>query len=141
MGVSEHKILKVTSIDHRYKQFNAKFTNKAYPRPVNAKDIQTQHQIDLVDLNDLQLGRDGKCYQHILSLMNVFSRYQWLEPLEQKKPSHIVTHLKIVHNEHDLPKNLQSDRRNEFQKDVTMFCKKSNIRKMCSRAYHIQSQG
>ena len=54
-------------------------------RPVKAKDVQTQHQIYLVDLKDLQVDHDGRCFRCILSLIDVFSENQLLKPLERKK--------------------------------------------------------
>ena len=49
----KHQILNVTSGDHWYNQFNARFANTACSRPVKAKDVQAQHQSYLVDQKDL----------------------------------------------------------------------------------------
>ena len=35
----------------KYRIHNARFTNKARPRPVTAKRAQSQHQIDQIDLS------------------------------------------------------------------------------------------
>ena len=75
-GLSERHILKVTTKDCRYKKYNAKFTNKVYLCPGNAKDVQAQHPIDLIDLKDMVLEHDGKSFRCVFSLMDVFSRYQ-----------------------------------------------------------------
>ena len=129
--------------------FNVKFKNKAIPRPattttipqpVRLKEFQTQHQIDLVNLSDMRVEYQGTMYQYVLSIMNIFSRFNWLAPLEIKKPSHIVPHLREIYSVHGPSKNLQSDRVSEFKKEVKTFCYSCKIRRTCSRAYHPQSQ-
>lgn len=42
-GLSERRILSVTNSELKYRIHNAKFTNKAVPRPVTAKYVQSQH--------------------------------------------------------------------------------------------------
>ena len=40
-GLSENKILQVTNNEFKYRVHNAKFTNKATPKPVTAKHVQS----------------------------------------------------------------------------------------------------
>ena len=49
-GMSERQILKITNNNFKYRQFNAKFTNKAITRPIRVKRIKEQVQLDLVDV-------------------------------------------------------------------------------------------
>ena len=42
---------------------------------MQVKEIQTQHQIDLVNLSDMRVVS-------VLSIMDIFSRSRWLAPLE-----------------------------------------------------------
>ena len=49
------------------------FTNKAVPKPVFAKHVQSQHQIDLIDLSKDQVKNKGKLYKYILSIMDVIA--------------------------------------------------------------------
>ena len=42
-GLSEKKILQVSNNEFQYRVHNAKFTNKATPKPVTAKHVQSQH--------------------------------------------------------------------------------------------------
>ena len=63
------------------------FTNKATPD--TAKSVQAQHQVDLMDLSKDAAEHDGRVYRYVLSIMDVFSRYSWLCPLE-KKASHCM---------------------------------------------------
>ena len=62
-GLIKRQMLKcVTSIE-RLRKFNVTFTNKAKPRPVSAKKIQEQHQIDLVDMKSMKIEYKEKCYR------------------------------------------------------------------------------
>ena len=55
VGLSERKILKITAKSPRFRSFNVKFKNKAISRLVRVREIQTQHQIDLVNLSDMSV--------------------------------------------------------------------------------------
>ena len=58
-----------------------KFTNRAKPRPVTFKKVQEQHQIDLVDMRNMQVEYNGKLFRYILSLLDVLLPYYRLVPL------------------------------------------------------------
>ena len=88
---------------------------------MRVKEIQIQHQIDLANLSDMRVEYQGTVYRYVLSIMDIFSRFLWLAPLERKKPSHIVPHLREICSAHGPPKNLQSDRGSEFKKEVKTF--------------------
>ena len=64
-GLSERDILGITSVQKKYRMFNAKFLNKPKPRPVIVKDVQKQHPIDLVDLSSMRITFKGKVYRYI----------------------------------------------------------------------------
>ena len=108
-GLSERNILGITNNEAKYRKFNAKFMNKAAPRPVRAENVFSQLQIDLVDMRNQLIESENKVYQYILLIMDVFSRFHWLIPLERKFPRHFIEHG---------PKCLQSDRGKEFKKEV-----------------------
>ena len=61
--------------------------DKVKPRPVIVKCIHEQHQVDLVDMKGMQVEYKGKTYRYILSLVDLFSRFHGLAPLERKKSS------------------------------------------------------
>ena len=128
VGLSEREILKITTKSPRFRSFNVKFKNKTIARLVRVKEIQTQHQIDLVNLSDMRVEYQGTVYQYVFPIMDIFSRFHWLAPLERKKPSHIVPHLREIYSVHGPPKNLQSDRGSEFKKEVKTFCNRWKIR-------------
>ena len=65
--LSEKKILQVTNNEFKYRVHNAKFTNKATPKPVTAKHVQSQHQIDLIDLSKDPVKHNGKVYKYVMS--------------------------------------------------------------------------
>ena len=95
-GLTERKIRQVTSSNIRYRVHNAAFTNKAVPKPVRAHHVQSQHQVDLVDLSKEPVELGGKSYKYILSVMDVFSRYLWLIPLPIKSSRDIARELKKI---------------------------------------------
>lgn len=117
-GVSEKKILEVVKGDNKFRRFNARFTNRAVPRPVRAKEVMEQMQVDLVSMTSQQVDFNGRTYRYILSLMDIFSRFHWLAPLERKFSSHVALHLDKIFSEHGPPSRLQSDNGGEFKKEV-----------------------
>ena len=44
---------------------------------VRIKEIQTQYQIDLVNLSDMRVEYQGTVYRYVLSIMDIFSRFHW----------------------------------------------------------------
>ena len=59
---------------------------------------------------------NGKSYRYILSLMDIFSRFHWLVPLQRKFASHVAFHLNRIFMEHGPPDRLQADSGGEFKK-------------------------
>lgn len=57
----------------KYRVHNAKFTTKATLKPVTAKHLQSQHQIDQIDLSKDPVKHNGKIYKYILSVMDRYS--------------------------------------------------------------------
>lgn len=135
-GLSERKIRQVTSSNIKYRVHNAAFTNKTVPKPVRAQHVQSQHQIDLIDLSREPVQLGGKTYWYILSIMDVFSRYLWLAPLSTKSSRDIARELKKIYDRHGPP-----DRPRPGVENVENICKKYKIQRIRSRPYHPQSQG
>lgn len=123
------------------RRFNVKFTNKAKPCPVIVKNIHDQHQIDLVDMNSMKVNYNGKTYRYIFSLMDVFSRFHWLAPLERKTSRLVKKELNRIYTVHGVPKRLQSDNGGEFKGDVQKFCLNRKIKMIKSRPYNPKAQG
>ena len=100
-----------------------------------------QHQIDLVDMNKLCTKYNGKVFRYVLSVMDVFSQYHWLVPLQRKCSSHVACVLIRIYREHDTPLVIQHDQGMEFDGAVSHLCKQLQIKVIKGRPYHPQSQG
>ena len=141
-GLTERRIRQVTSSNVKYRVHNATFTNKAVPKPVRAHHVQSQHQVDLVDLSKQAVEFAGKTYRYIISVIDVFSRFLWLAPLSSNQVDAQQGSLKKYTKGMDvLPDRLQSDQGLEFYGHVEGLCKRYKIRRIRSRPYHPQSQG
>ena len=77
-----------------------------------------QLQLDLVDMRSQVVEYNGKSYRYILSLIDIFSRFHWLVPLQRKFASHVAFHLNRTFTEHEPPGRLQTDNGVEFKKHV-----------------------
>ena len=97
--------------------------------------------MDLIDMKNMQVEYKGKTYRYILSLMDLFSRFHWLAPLERKKSSLVKKELQRIYSVHGKPERLQSDNGREFKKEVKSYCVKNKIKMIKCRPYHPQSQG
>ena len=80
-------------------------------------------------MKGIQVEYKGKTYWCILSLMDLFSRFHWLAPLERKKISFVKKELKRIYILHGIVECIQSDNGGEFKKDVKSSCKKKKEKK------------
>lgn len=137
VGLSKDHVQSILNRDKLHYRRNARFLNKAILKPIRARDVQVRHQVDLMDL-----GKRGKVkfkgivYRYVLSVMDVFSRFIWLRPLQSKNSKAIAAELKVIYMENGSPLVLQSDQGSEFKGAVKRLVKMVN-----SRPYHPQSQG
>ena len=118
-GLIETKIFHEVNIKWKYRKFNAKFTNKVIPHPVKVNNVMSQMQIDLVSMQSQTVEYEGKTYRYILSLMDIFSRFHWLAPLQRKLSSQVASKLDRIFVEHVPAERLQSGNCGEFKKEVT----------------------
>ena len=121
-GLSENKILEITNKHVKYRKFNVKFLNKAVPRPVKVSSVMEQVQTDLINLSSQRVEYKGKVYRYVLSVMDVFSRFHWLSPVQRKFPHHVAGQLFKIFSEHGPPGRVQSDNGSEFKEDVKKVC-------------------
>ena len=135
-GSSKRQVLKRVTRNERLRNFNVRFTNKAKPRLVSVKRIQEQHQIDLVDMKSMKVEYKEKCYWHIFSLMDMFSRFHWLAPLARKKSRHLKKELQRIYKEHGQPERLQRDHRDEFKRQLKDYRKNRKIKMINFRPYN-----
>ena len=124
-----------------FKIHNARFRNKAVPCTVQAKHVQSQHQVDLANMQKCSIEWKGKLHKYILSLMDTFSRYHQLETLESKSSRAVVCSLKSIYAIHGKLDRLQSDNGGEFIGKILEFCKRKKIKPIYSRPHYPQSQG
>ena len=79
-SLSAQKILEVTNKHTKYLKFNVKFMKKATltPPPVRVSDMKVQ--VDLLDLSRERVEYKAKVSRYVLSVMDVFIRFHWLNP-------------------------------------------------------------
>ena len=141
VGLSRNDIQKWIYANEKHSKEKPFFSNKAPLKPIISKSVLGRNQIDLVDLSKHPQEMKGKTYRYILSVMDVFSRYIWLRPLERKCSKLVYQKLIKLYREVSLPKKVQSDRGKEFKGKVKHFYLKNGIRMINSAPYKPQSQG
>lgn len=139
--VAERDVYKVLAKSSVHQRLNVRFENKARLRPVRARTVQIRHQTDLVDMKRLRTKHKGKTYRYVLPIIDVFSRYHWLVPLQTKKSSQVARELLRIYTEHGAPRVIQHSQGREFEGAVATLCKKLGIKVVKDRPYHPQSQG
>ena len=88
------------------------FQNKAPLRPIRASKVQERHQVDLVSMVSMPVTIDGDTYKYIMSVIDIFSRFRFLRPLQTKETSEVAEHLLDIYIEHGPPEILQSEFQN-----------------------------
>ena len=134
----ERDVRAVLGKSRLHQRLNFPFQNKAALKPVRARSVQICNRLDLVSMESMPVKWIGKVFKYVLSLMDVFRRYQWLIPLERKKNGPIAAALSTIYKEHGPPRVPQHDQGREFDGAVNKLCKKLGIKviKGCT-----QSQG
>jgi hypothetical protein len=88
-----------------------------YPtRPYRTKGVDYQWQADLVEM--IPYSRQNHGYKYILTLIDIFSRYAWAQPLKRKTPAEVVKALKIVFKKRRPLMYLQTDQGKEFENKI-----------------------
>ena len=65
---------------------------------------------------------DGDTYKCIMSVIDIFSWFVFLRPLQTTESAENVEHLLDIYNEHGPPEILQSDQGIEFRGVVKNIC-------------------
>ena len=115
------------------------FQNKA-PLRGRASKVQERYQADLASMVTMPVTIDGDTYKYIMSVIDIFSRFRFLRPLQTKETSEEAEHLLDIYMEHGPPEILQSESQ-EFKVVVKTVCKTLNVRIIKSSAYSPQTQG
>ncbi|CAC5391452.1 unnamed protein product [Mytilus coruscus] len=125
-GLSEKLICKEMNKELYYKSLTARFKNKAPYRPVVSQGVHHILQIDLVDMQRHKVTHRKKIFKYVLSVLDVFSRYVWLRPLQNKNSATVKRELKSLFEEFGEPKVIQHDCGKEFEGEVRIFLKRKN---------------
>jgi len=91
--------------------------------------IDDQFEADLADLSDESYVKANQGVKYLLVVIDVFSRFLWVETLTDKKPESIISAFKKIFDESKrIPKRLRTDRGSEFTaKDVQSFMRSKKI--------------
>ena len=97
---------------------------------VNGLDIQWDG--DLIDM--VSLAKFNDQYKYILLMIDIFSRYIWLEPLKTKKGEEVVEAMKKVFSQGRQPVRLRTDKGTEFtNQQVRRFLTSVNVDRFVSQ--------
>ena len=134
LGVSRAKIQTILNTDKSHYRRNAKFLNKAKLKPIRARDVHVRHQIDLMHMSKRgSVKMNGHLYRYVLTVIDVFSRFLWLRPLESKSSQVIASELESIYMEHGSPEIIQRDQGGEFKKALKLLGDRMNIKLIYSR--------
>ena len=84
---------------------------------------------------------NGYLCRYVLLVIDVFSRFLWLRPLESKSSQVIANELVCIYMEYGSPEIIQCDQGGEFKKALKLLCDHMNVKLIYSRPHHNQSQG
>lgn len=79
---------------------------------IMSKGIDYQWQLDLVDMQSL--SKDNKGYKHLLTCIDTFSRYAWVEPLKNKTGPMVTEAFKHIIDGGRKPEKVLTDMGKEF---------------------------
>ena len=69
-----------------------------------------------------------KSYRYILFLLDIFSPFRWFVQLERMKSICVKSELDRIYKEPDVPARLQSDNRDQFEKNVKKHYMRNKIK-------------
>lgn len=81
-------------------------------RKVVIKGFDNHWQCDLIDMKKYSSLNKG--YKHMLTVIDVFSKYAWVKPLKTKTAKEITLAMEDIIKLGRIPKHLQSDLGTEF---------------------------
>ena len=94
----------------------------------NVAKPNEQHQFDLLYMAHNVFA--GNTYKHILTGIDVASRYRFARSLKTKKPSKVVFVLEAIYKKGRVfkyPKAFRCDNGSEFKSEVTKLLEKHNV--------------
>ena len=91
---------------------NKRISRKFKKGIVIVEEIDNQFEADLASMTDYEKSNDG--YKYLLVVIDVFSRYGWIEPLKNKSASAIVSAFQKILKEGRIPRHLRTDGATDF---------------------------
>ena len=140
-GLSERKIQSTLNRSTKRQELKPSFTNKPPLKPVQASNVWKQVQADLVSMEHMPCTVGETTYKHVLSVIDVFSRFLILRPVASKSAAEVADILMGIFAEHGAPDRFQTDQGTEFRGSVDTLMSKLKLHIIRSRPYHPQSQG
>lgn len=103
-------------------------TRRKFPRlHYNVTNIDDLWEADLIELRNLKSYNDG--YSYLLAIVDVLSKYAWVEPLRDKTASCVIKAFQRVLSRGRAPVYLQTDKGKEFvARPVQKFLEENDIR-------------
>ena len=100
---------------------------KGFPTlPIKVMSRDEQWQADLIETQNI--AKENKGIRYLLTVIDVLSKYAWVEPLKDKKGPTVVKAFDQILKQGRQPLKLQTDQGKEFyNKDMTTWLKKNNI--------------
>ena len=89
--------------------------------------IDDQFDADLASMSDYEKSNDG--YKYLLVVIDIFSRYAWIEPLKNKTADSIVRAFNKILSEGCKPRRLRTDAATDFTSKKFQNLLKDQIRK------------
>lgn len=89
--------------------------------------IDDQFDMDLADVSNIKSENSGVSF--LLVVIDIFSKYLWVEPLKNKTSNEVLKALQKILNKGRIPNKIRSDKGQEFQSKVMKnFLKSKNIK-------------
>lgn len=100
--------------------------------------IDENWEADLVDMQEFSRKNNG--FKYILTVIDVLSKYLWVEPLKTKSAKNVVSAFKKIFNTSGRkPTKIRTDRGLEFENsEFKTLCKNNNIRFFTSQDKRIK---
>jgi len=100
---------------------------KGFPTlPIKVMSRDEQWQADLIETQNI--AKENKGIRYLLTVIDILSKYAWVQPLKDKKGPTVVKAFDQILKEGRQPLKLQTDKGKEFyNKDMSAWLKKNNI--------------
>ena len=141
VGVTHHQIQIHLNKCKMSQRLNPLFRNKPALIPVTSEGVFDQVQMDLVTMEHSTVLKGNQTFKFVLVVLDIFSRFMFLRPLETKFSAEVAKQLVHLFNDVGPPKVVQTDQGTEFKGVVKQVMTTMGVRIIHSRPYHPQAQG